>query len=115
MTHEQFYTAVSEIANYTDRDAYISDLSLSSIFEGTSDPLDSAESLSAVWDAFHMNIKDLRTITGLSQAAFSRRFLIPRRTVENWESPGANHTECPLYTRMMISDLLGLLPDRTDD
>ena len=34
MTHEQFYTVVSEIGSYTDRDAYISDLTLSSIWGG---------------------------------------------------------------------------------
>ena len=59
-----------------------------------------------------MTVKELRAVTGLSQVAFGRRFLIPRRTVENWETAGANHTDCPLYTRMMIADLLGLLPER---
>lgn len=32
------------------------------------------------------NIKTLRRSTGLTQAAFSARYHIPRRTVENWES-----------------------------
>jgi len=40
-------------------------------------------------------IKELRKLTGLSQAAFALRFQIPRRTLENWER-GVN--QCPDYT-----------------
>ncbi len=112
MTHDQFYTVVSEIGNYTDRDAYISDLSLSSIWVDSADLPAIAYDVGRIWDACHMSTKELRAVTGLSQVAFGRRFLIPRRTVENWETAGANHTDCPLYTRMMIADLLGLLPAR---
>lgn len=112
MTHEQFYTAVSEIGNYTDRGAYISDLALSSMWGEDTDLIAIADAVGRIWDAYHMTAKELRAVTGLSQVAFGRRFLIPRRTVENWETAGANHTDCPLYTRMMIADLLGLLPAR---
>lgn len=112
MTHEQFYTAVSEIGSYTDRDAYVSDLSLSSIWGDSANLPAIADAVGRIWDAYHMTAKELRAVTGLSQVAFGRRFLIPRRTVENWETAGANHTDCPLYTRMMIADLLGLLPAR---
>lgn len=112
MTHDQFYAAVSEIGNYTDRDAYISDLSLSSIWGDSADLPAIAYDVGRIWDAYHMTAKELRAVTGLSQVAFGRRFLIPCRTVENWETAGANHTDCPLYTRMMIADLLGLLPAR---
>ena len=33
-----------------------------------------------------MEIVELRKITGLTQAGFSKRFNIPLRSVENWES-----------------------------
>lgn len=116
MTHKQYYTAVTEIPNYTDRDAYVSDLAISVISTEDADKdvdmIAIAEDVGKIWDAYHMTVKDLRAVTGLSQVAFAERFLIPRRTVENWESSSANSRDCPLYTRMMIADLLGLLPAR---
>lgn len=33
-----------------------------------------------------MNIKELRTLTGMSQQKFSDYLHIPTRTIENWES-----------------------------
>ena len=33
-----------------------------------------------------MTIKEMREELGLSQEMFSRRFNIPKRTIENWES-----------------------------
>ena len=118
MTHEQFYEAVSEIVNYTDRDAFTSDVALSiTSLEDADKEIDLvaiAEDIGRIWDAYHMSIKELRTTTGLSQAAFGRRFLIPRRTIENWESTKVPN-ECPLYIRMLIADALGLLPARTED
>lgn len=32
-----------------------------------------------------MNIKELRTLTGLSQSAFSKKYNIPIRTIQDWE------------------------------
>lgn len=118
MTHEQFYEAVSEIVNYTDRDAFTSDVALSiTSLEDADKEIDLvsiADQIGTIWDAWHMSVKELRAVTGLSQAAFARRFLIPRRTVENWESTKVPN-ECPLYIRMLIADVLGLLPARTED
>ena len=117
MTHEQFYEAVSEIVNYTDRDAFTSDVALSiTSLEDAGKEIDLvsiADQIGMIWDAWHMSVKELRAVTGLSQAAFGRRFLIPRRTVENWESAKVPN-ECPLYIRMLIADVLGLLPVRTE-
>lgn len=56
-------------------------------------------------DAANLTIKDIRAVTGLSQAAFARRFSIPRRTVENWES-GVN--VCPVYVRLLLAHAVGL-------
>ena len=114
MTHDQFYAAVSEVSNYTDRGAYVSDLALSSMWGDDADSILISVSVGMLWDAWHMSVKELRAVTGLSQAAFARRFLIPRRTVENWESTKVPN-ECPLYIRMLIADVLGLLPARTED
>ena len=32
------------------------------------------------------SIKELRELTGLSQTAFSKKYNIPKRTIENWET-----------------------------
>ena len=114
MTHKQYSASVSEIGNYADRDAFVSDLSLSSIFWEDADLPAVADQLGMIWDAYHMSIKEMRATTGLSQIAFASRFLIPRRTLEDWESAKVSN-KCPLYTRMLIADALGLLPERTED
>ena len=40
------------------------------------------------------SIKEIRTLTGLSQVKFGEKYRIPRRTIENWERGIA---ECPQY------------------
>ena len=103
MTLDQYHLAIAEIANYTDPGAYASDLALSPAFP---------EDLLRIWTAYHMSVRDLRKVAGLTQADFARRFAIPKRTIESWEAkPGANSRECPLYTRLLIADALGLLPE----
>ena len=39
-------------------------------------------------------MKEIRTLTGLSQVKFGEKYRIPRRTIENWERGIA---ECPQY------------------
>ena len=39
-------------------------------------------------------MKEIRTLTGLSQVKFGKKYGIPRRSIENWES---GTTECPGY------------------
>jgi len=41
-----------------------------------------------------MTVKEIRSLTVLSQAKFAERYGIPRRTIENWES---GTTKCPKY------------------
>lgn len=41
-----------------------------------------------------MNIKDLRTKTGMTQKGFGDYFNIPARTIQNWE---LGTRECPGY------------------
>ena len=48
------------------------------------------------------NVRTVRTVTGLSQAAFARAYNLPLRSVENWESKGNNARTAPGY----VLDLL---------
>ena len=40
-----------------------------------------------------MTIKELRALTGLSQQAFSEKYGIPKRSIENWEGGKRNPPE----------------------
>ena len=113
MTIYQYHLALTEIENYTDRDAFVSDLSLSSAFPEESDLTETVSELSMIWEAYHMTIRDLRTAAGLSRMEFSRRFRIPIRTIENWECTGPNARECPVYVRLFIAEAIGLMPEVT--
>lgn len=44
-----------------------------------------------------MSVKQLRSITGLSQKAFGEKYHIPKRTVENWESGSRKPSETVLF------------------
>lgn len=109
MTDKQRMYCLSEASNYADRDAYISDLSLSSVWCDAEDaeiPSERIESLGRLWDAYHRSTKDICALAGLSQKGFSERFCIPYRTVCDWCT--GSHTP-PDYVKIMIQQLLGLL------
>lgn len=93
---------------YTDRDAYISDLALSSIWgdpEGAELPQARIDALCSIWDTAHLSIRDIRAASGLSQAAFARRLCIPKRSIEDWER-GAR--TCPDYLRLLLAEHFGI-------
>ncbi|MCC8047319.1 MAG: helix-turn-helix domain-containing protein [Clostridiales bacterium] len=46
-----------------------------------------------------MTIKEMRQLLGLSQAAFSQKYGIPKRSIENWEG-GVN--KCPDYVKELL-------------
>lgn len=46
-----------------------------------------------------MEIREIRMMSGLSRAEFSRRYEIPVRTLENWE---AGVRKCPEYVEKLL-------------
>lgn len=58
-------------------------------------------------DDFLINksLKEICKMMGMSQNAMADSFSIPRRTFGNWCT---GERECPLYTKMMMIELLGL-------
>lgn len=46
-----------------------------------------------------MTIKEIREITGLSQAKFAEKYKIPRRTIEDWEK---DDSKCKEYIKDLI-------------
>lgn len=109
MTDKQFNIVFSDALSTPDRDAFVSDLSLSSLFTGADEaaPVDPAmvEELGQVWDVAHLSVSDIRAATGLSQRAFAERHLIPRRNVENWDR---GYCQPPDYLRILLAQAEGL-------
>lgn len=109
MTNKQYRLCVAEAENYTDRDAYISDLALSSVWGDAADaeiPDERIRALGEIWDACNRTVKQIAADAGISCRAMAERFCIPYRTVEDWST---GHRESPMYVRLMMQELLGLL------
>ena len=49
------------------------------------------------------NIKEIRLMTGLSQAKFAEKYGIPKRSIENWESGKRN---CPPYVESLLKKVV---------
>ena len=112
MTDKQYTICVTEAQNYNDRDAYISDLALSSIWgDRPEDDMPTArmEQLGSIYDAVHRSIKEIAADAGMSVRAMAIRFCIPQRTVESWCGTTDAARQCPLYTRLMMQECLGLM------
>lgn len=112
MTDKQYSFCVNEAKNYTDRDAYISDLALSTIWGDAQDigiPPERIDQLGSIYDAAKRSVKDIAADAGISCRKLAERFCIPYRTVENWCSAADCARQCPLYTRLMMQECLGLI------
>ena len=107
MTDAQFHALFGDALTCSDRDTFISDWTLSSVWGDAPDsdiPADRIDEIGRIWDVAHMTIRDIRKITGLSQARFAERYCIPRRSVENWESETC---DCPAYLRLLLAKVVG--------
>lgn len=109
MTDRQFSFCWGHTQRYTDPDAYVSDLALSSIWEDAPDadiPQDRIDALRRIWAVAHMSMRDLRSASGMAQLKYADHFCVPRRTVEDWD---AGKRTPPDYVRILIARSLGLL------
>ena len=114
MTSKQYAFCVTEAQNYTDRESYISDLALSSMWGDRPEydiPQARLAQLSHIYDAVHRSVKDIAAEAGISAREMAIRFCIPQRTLENW-CMGVN--KCPLYTRLMLQESLGIYAPNVD-
>lgn len=111
ITKAQYATCLAELPNYKDRLTYVSELALSSIWgdpDGCTDdiPAERLDALRSIYDAANRTVSQICAASGLSARELSERFQIPIRTVFSWCS---GERECPLYTRLMMQECLGLL------
>lgn len=115
MTNKQYYYCASHCAEYTDPDAYVSDLALSSIWGDAPDadiPADRLETLRGIYAAVNRTVRQIVAASGLTQAAFAERLCIPLRTVEDW---CRGLRECPAYVRLLVQESLDLYTPPTRD
>ena len=107
MTDKQFFQAFREAQQYSDPDAFASDVALSDIFPGVAyeDLPSLVEELHHVWLYAHITVREIVQHTGLTQSNFAQRFAIPLRTLESWLG---GTSACPPYTRLMLAKLCGL-------
>lgn len=108
MNDIQFKTCYIEAVTMNDKDAYLSDMALSSIWNDAEDadvPQERLEELGRIWDVAHMSMRDIRKSCGMTQASFAQKFLIPKRTIENWES---DVNTPPAYVKILIAKAMNL-------
>ena len=107
-TIEQLRIAISEAANYTDVDGFVSDLLLSSAFLSPVDDhaepdLSQSADLRKVWIGVNAPFKDFLAAFDMTQTQLSRSFGIPLRTVQEW---AGERRHCPIYVRKLMAALL---------
>ncbi len=108
MTRKQYNFCVTEAANYADPDAYVSSMLTASIWSdanGAEISTEFQETLRSIYTAATRTVREIVGASGLTQAAFAERWCIPLRTVENWCT---GRRECPLYTRLMMQQCMGV-------
>lgn len=55
--------------------------------------------------AITRSVRDIAAAAGLSYRKMAERFFIPYRTMEDWS---AGKSACPVYTRLMMQECLGM-------
>lgn len=108
MTRKQYNFCVTEAANYSSSGAYVSGIIRASIWGDAPDapiPPERLDQLRSIYVASRRTVREIVSAVEMTQAAFAEHFCIPRRTVEDW-CRGVR--ECPLYTRLMIQQCMGM-------
>lgn len=105
MTIEQLRIAISEAANYTDVDGFVSDLLLLSPADDRAEPDLRSQSadLRKVWMGVNAPFRYFLAEFGIRQIQLSQMFDIPLRTIQDW---AGERRHCPIYVRKMMATLL---------
>lgn len=112
MTNKQIYQYYGEVENYTEPEAFASDVALSLL--NPEDPnqnvdIEEVEQLERLWRVARLPFREFLNLLGLSQTNCSIRFCIPRRTVQEW---AGERRKAPPYVRLMMAECTGYLRSR---
>ena len=108
MNLKQYQACIRELSEYSDADAYVSDLALSSIWGDapeTDIPEERIRQLQEIYKAASITVPEISQSAGLNITQMAARFAVPYRTMQDWFS-GAR--SCSLATRLMMLECLGL-------
>lgn len=108
MTMKQYQFCIRELPNYTDPDAYVSDLALSSIWGDGPEaeiPEERINQLREIYQAASNPIPEISKAAGLNITQMAARFAVPYRTMQDWFSGSRS---CSLASRLMMLECLGL-------
>lgn len=113
MTDIQFNTILKDALTVENREVFVSDWALSSVWEDKPEddiPQQRIDEIGQIWDAAHMSFADILKASGRTLVGFAEHYSIPYRTVQNWKS-GIH--ECPVYLRLLLARVeLGLFDGR---
>ena len=99
LDYDVYLTLYKEALLYDDVDMYIAERGWQEWMNQYSTEKVS-KILMNIFEISRMSVLEIRTLLGLSRAAFSRAYNIPLRTLENWD---AGTRKTPGYVRELIS------------
>ena len=112
---ELFNPFMLAAAENPDQIAFIFDWSTSLLWGNTSETDDIPESriiqLNNIWCAAHMAFNEIRMAVNLTQEQFSKRYCIPKRSIENWEKETKT---CTLALKLLLEKEVGVLVRKYD-
>lgn len=107
MTDKLFLKLWKDALLQPNKELYIAEYGYPDWFERiSSDEMEIIQILENIHDIAHMSVRDIISKSGLTQSAFSIRFCIPLRTVEDWAT---GKRKCVDYMRLMFCRDLGFL------
>lgn len=107
MTDKLFAKLWKDAVAQPDKDMYIGEYGYPDYFsEISDDPEEVLKVLGNIHDIAHMSFRDILIASSLTHAAFSEKFLVPKRTVDSW---CMEERKCADYVKIMICRQLGLL------
>lgn len=108
MNNEIFFKLYNAACADKEKDAFVSDWALSSIWGDNPEsevPVERIEILSDIWTAAHRSIKDIAADAGLSLRQLAYKYAIPQRTIEDWSS---GRRTPPPYVLLLIQQAAGI-------
>jgi hypothetical protein len=115
MTKSNTYLLLGEAKAASSEETFVAEWATSSLFDPDPDAAapdyeEIVRYLRDIWTAAHVTIKEIRQHTGLTQAAFSQCYAIPKRSLENWErASGTEARSCPPYLILLLAQVTGLV------
>lgn len=105
MSDNLFFRLWQDALAQPNKELYIAEYGYPDWFDEIStDASEIIQTLENIHEMAHMNVKDIISKSGLTQAKFAIKFCIPLRTVEDWAT---GKRKCADYLRLLFARVLG--------